>query len=115
MRDRCVRTDHGVVARMLPLPGPLLAAACVAFSLTGCGSSVADVPVALADVRAAVVVTGTSERPAANGGHLRKGDRVRTAAGGTATLVVRGRRVVLGGTTEVGVPDGATVELDRGA
>jgi hypothetical protein len=46
---------------------------------------------------------------------LEKGDHVRTGAAGTATLVVRDRRVVLGAATKVRVPDGATLELDRGA
>jgi hypothetical protein len=89
---------------------------CVALSLTGCGfRSVSDEPVTLDAVRGAVVVSGGTERAAADGAKLGKGDRVRTGATGTATLVVRGRRVVLGGGTDVTVPDGATVDLTTGA
>jgi hypothetical protein len=95
----------------------LAAALLVGAVLTGCSlSSVKDEKVALAGVRDAVVVTdGGAERAAADGDILAKGATVRTRAGGTASLVVRGRRVVLGGDTEVTVHDGATVELGGGA
>jgi hypothetical protein len=93
-----------------------LAAGCVALSLSGCGSSVADSAVTLTGVRDAYVVPVTgAERPASDGQKLGKGDRVRTGAAGTATLGVRGRLVVLGPATEVGAPDGATVVLSRGS
>ena len=95
--------------------GLLGCAALVATSLTACGGDVRDEDVRLADVRDAVVVSGSSSRPAADGDTLRKGDHVRTGESGTATLVVRDRRVVLGGGTDIGVPDGATVDLARGA
>lgn len=93
-----------------------LAAGLVAATLTGCQlTSVKDEGVRLAGVRDAFVRTGATERPATDGETLKKGDRVRTATGGTVTLAVRERKVVLGGDTHVTVPDGATVELARGA
>jgi hypothetical protein len=104
---------------MLPLPGrltgPILAAAVLLAGMTACGSSVANRTVTLADVRSASVVSGGSSHPAANGEKLRKGDRVRTASGGSAALVVGGRRVVLGSATDALVPDGASVRLDKGS
>jgi hypothetical protein len=94
----------------------LVVAALAAGVLTGCRfTSVKDSPVSLSSVRDAVVVNGSGSRPAADGQRLAKGDRVRTGSDGAATLVVRDRRVVLGASTEVAVPDGATVELARGA
>ncbi|HEU0131317.1 MAG TPA: hypothetical protein VFQ85_10060 [Mycobacteriales bacterium] len=89
-------------------------AACVVAALTGCGRDVRDEAVALSGVRDAVVVSGGATRAAVDGEKLRKGDRVRTGKAGTATLAVRGRRVVLGGGTDVVVPDGASVDLARG-
>ena len=97
---------------------PLIAvsAALAAGVLTGCNvGSVRDADVSLAGVRDAVVVSGGTERTASDGTKLGKGDRVRTGKSGSATLVVRDRRVVLAASTEVVVPDGATVELARGA
>lgn len=94
----------------------LVAVALAATLLTGCSlTSVRDEPVALDGVRDAYVLTSSGERPAANGATLGKGDTVRTGPGGSATLVVRDRRVVLGGDTTVTVPDGASVALSRGA
>lgn len=91
------------------------ATALLAVSLTACGEPVKDVTVVLTDVRDAFVLSGSSQRPARDGEKLAKNDVVRTRAGGTAALVVRERKVVLGGDTDVTVPDGATVQLDRGA
>jgi hypothetical protein len=113
MRSRDSRPDHDVVARMLP--SGVAVAACLAATLTGCGRDVRDERVALADVAATTVLSGSSSHAAADGEHLRKGDRLRTASGGHVTLVVRGRRVLVGGASEVAVPDGATVALTRGA
>jgi len=94
----------------------LLAAVLAATALTGCSlTSVKDEKVALQGVRDAVVLSAGTERPARDGDTLAKGDEVRTKAGGTVTLVVRDRRVVLGGATSVRVPDGATLDLTRGA
>lgn len=94
----------------------LLAAALAATALTGCNlTSVKDEKVALRAVRNAVVVSAGAERPARDGDTLAKGDEVRTKSGGTVTLVVRDRRVVLGGATSVRVPDGASLDLTRGA
>lgn len=94
----------------------LCAVALAAATLSGCNlGSVRDEEVSLSAVRDAVVVSGGAERPAADGASLRKGDRVRTGPSGSATLVVRDRRVVLAPATEVVVPDGATVDLARGA
>jgi hypothetical protein len=104
------------VPRILPGLGGVAAVACLAATLTGCSlTPVKDQPVTLSGVRAAVVVSGGTERPATDGAHLRKGDRVRTAPGGSATLTVRDRRVVLGESTDVVVPDGATVSLIGGS
>lgn len=118
MRRRVRSPDSSVVTGKMPRGGLVaaaLAAGCVALSLTGCGSSVADEAVRLSGVRDAVVVSGGTERPATDGQQLGKGDRVRTGPHGTATLGVRGRLVVLAGATEVGAPDGATVDLTRGS
>ena len=85
-------------------------------ALPGCGSgSVEDETVVLRDAKNAFVVSGGSQRPAQDGDELAKSDVVRTREDGTVTLVVRDRRVVLGGDTDVTVPDGATVDLQRGA
>ncbi len=93
-----------------------MACACIAISVTGCRfTAVKDEPVTLSDVTHAYVLSGGSEHVAVDGAHLRKRDRVRTTTGGTATLVVRGRRVVLGPNSEVKVPDGANVTLDKGS
>ncbi|HEX8001559.1 MAG TPA: hypothetical protein VF519_02575 [Mycobacteriales bacterium] len=100
-----------MVRKVAPVLGA--AALVAAASLTAC-SDVRDETVTLSGVRDAVVVSGGTERTASDGAELRKGDRVRTGTGGTATLVVRDRRVLLAGSTEVAVPDGATVELARG-
>ena len=93
----------------------LVAAGLAAAALTGCSSSVRDEKVTLAGVRDAYVVTASGDRPLTDGETLGKGDRVRTGSSGTATLVVRERRVVLGGATEVTVPDGASIDLAKGA
>jgi hypothetical protein len=105
------------VARKFPGPAAaLLAAGVVSMALTGCRfTAVKDAPVSLAAVRDAVVVSSSGERPAVEGARLAKGDRVRTAPDGTATLVVRDRRIVLGAATDVTVVDGATVGLAKGA
>jgi hypothetical protein len=105
------------VGRKFRGPGAvLLAAGCAALSLTGCRfTAVKDEPVALADVRNAFVVSNGTEHPAVDGAHLRKGEGIRTDRGGTATLLVRGRRVVLGAVTDVTVPDGASVSLGHGS
>ena len=104
----------GDVARKVPLLLPVVALA--AATLTGCSlGSVRDEEVSLAGVRDAVVVSGGAERTASDGTSLKKGDRVRTGPSGSATLVVRDRRVLLAPATEVVVPDGATVDLARGA
>src|SRR5690349_254785 len=113
MCRRALRPDSDDVRAKAPV---LLVAAVAATVLTGCRlTSVKDSPVSLAGVRDAYVVSGTAERPASDGTKLAKGDRVRTGPSGAATLLVRDRRVVLGGATEVTVPDGATVDLARGA
>ncbi|HEV2888851.1 MAG TPA: hypothetical protein VGX28_00585 [Frankiaceae bacterium] len=96
------------------MPLAVAAALLAAAGLTAC-SDVRDEDVTLAGVRDAVVVSGGSERAAAEGAKLGKGDRVRTGASGSATLVVRDRRVLLAPSTEVVVPDGASVDLARGA
>ena len=89
-----------------------IAAGLVAVALPACGATpLRDEPVVLSDVRNAWVVSGGTRRPAAAGEKLAKRDLVRTDADGTVTLVVRQRRVVLGGATDAVVPDGATVEL----
>lgn len=94
----------------------LVTAGLAAATLTGCSfTSVADEAVKLTDARNAYVVSGGAERPASSGATLGKGDRVGTRTGGSVTLVVRDRRVVLGGSTEVVVPDGANIDLTRGA
>jgi hypothetical protein len=94
----------------------LVAAVLAATALTGCNlTSVKDEKVALRAVKDAVVLSAGAERPARDGDTLAKGDEVRTRSGGTVTLVVRDRRVVLGGATSVRVPDGATLDLTRGA
>jgi hypothetical protein len=112
MCSRAFRPDHDDVVRKVPLA--VAAALLAAAGLTAC-SDVRDEDVTLAGVRDAVVVSGGSERAAAEGAKLGKGDRVRTGASGSATLVVRDRRVLLAPSTEVVVPDGASVDLARGA
>lgn len=113
MCSRAFRPDSGEVVRTVP--SALVTAALAAGVLTGCNvGSVRDEDVSLAGVRDAVVVSGGTERTASDGAKLGKGDRVRTGKSGSATLVVRDRRVVLAASTEVVVPDGATVELARG-
>ncbi len=116
MQGQAERTDSGEVARMSAgRAAALVAAGLVAATLTACSSSVSDEDVRLVGVRDAYVRSGATERPAAEGEKLAKGDRVRTAEGGAVTLTVRDRKVTLGGDTHVAVPDGATVELARGA
>jgi hypothetical protein len=105
--------DHDDVVRNV---SSALAAALVAVGLGACGgANVRDEEVSLAAVRDAVVVSGGAERGASDGATLKKGDRVRTGSAGSATLVVRDRKIVLAASTEVVVPDGATVDLARGA
>lgn len=114
MGRRALRPDHDVVARILPTAA--LAAACAASALAGCGfTAVKDEPVTLVSVSGAYVFSGSERHVARDGEHLRKGDLVRTAPGGAATLVVRDRRVLLAAESDVTVPDGATVELGKGA
>jgi len=113
MRSGPLGPDHDDVVRNV---SSALAAALVAAGLTACGGgNVRDEEVSLAAVRDAVVVSGGAERGASEGLVLKKGDRVRTGRDGSATLVVRDRTVVLAASTEVVVPDGATVDLARGA
>ena len=93
----------------------LLAVALATTAVTGCSvTAVKDEAVVLTDVRGAYVTSDDGERPATDGQRLEKGDTVHTDADGTATLVVRDRRVVLDGRTNVTVPDGASVQLSRG-
>lgn len=62
-----------------------------------------------------IAAPGRAPRPGVVGESLAKGSTVSTDATGRAELDVRGRRLRLAPDTTVGVPDGATADLLRGA
>ena len=84
-------------------------------ALSACGPDVAAASTVLRSPRAAVVqLAGGQTRPATEGMTVPKGATVRTAAGGSASLVAAKRTVLLGSATAVTVVDGEREQLRQG-
>ncbi len=86
-----------------------------ALGLSACGPDPAKASTILRVARAATVeLAAGGSRPAAEGMTVPKGATVRTAPGGSASLVSSGRTVLLGSATAVTVVDGETETLRAG-
>jgi hypothetical protein len=86
-----------------------------ALGLSACGPDVAAARTVLHAARAATLeLADGSSRPATEGMTVPKGATVRTAPGGSASLVAAGRTVLLGSETAVAVVDGERETLRQG-
>jgi hypothetical protein len=86
-----------------------------ALGLSACGPDIAKAHTVLRAARAATVdFPNGSTRPATVGMTVPNGATVRTAAGGSASLVAAGRSVLLGSATAVTVLDGGREQLRQG-
>lgn len=86
-----------------------------ALGLSACGPDVASAKTVVRSPRAAtVVLSDGASRPATDGMTVPKGATVRTAPGGSASLVAARRTVLLGSETAVTVVDGSREQLRQG-
>src|SRR6478672_7048426 len=86
-----------------------------ALGLSACGPDVAAAKTVVRNPRAAVLeLSGGGTRTATEGMTVPKGATVRTAAGGSASLVAAKRTVLLGSATAVTVVDGERETLRQG-
>jgi hypothetical protein len=86
-----------------------------ALGLSACGPDVAAAKTVVRSPRAATVeLRDGSSRPATDGMTVPKGATVRTAVGGSASLVAAKRTVLLGAETAVRVVDGGSEQLRQG-
>jgi hypothetical protein len=84
-------------------------------ALSACGPDVASASTVLRSPRAATVeLEGGESRPGTDGMAVPNGATVRTAPGGSASLVAAKRTVLLGSATAVTVTDGAREQLRQG-
>ena len=86
-----------------------------ALGLSGCGSDAAEAKTVLRAARSASIeLPDGSTRQAVDGMTVPNGATVRTAEGGSASLVAAGRSVLLGSATAVTVVDGEREQLRQG-